>query len=200
MLSASILLFHYVHYSDTPASSLSIVAKFSISCPALSRCVTTISLSTRVAHNHVALRKLRDIRFVGDHNDRNSAIIQFLKNSHDFDARPAIEIAGRLIRENHFRLVDERAGNRHALLLTARKLARIMIFAACQPDRRKNQIGLFTSCALVRRATIKRQLDIFSRGRSRQKIEILEYKPDFPVTDIGQLISTQRGNIGLSRT
>ena len=41
--------------------------------------------------------------------------VQLLKNSHDLDARPAVEIAGRLIREHDFGIVDQaRARSRRA--------------------------------------------------------------------------------------
>ena len=44
-----------------------------------------------------------------------------------------VEIAGRLISQQHFRLGDERACQRQPLLLTAGKLARTMMPARLQP-------------------------------------------------------------------
>ena len=72
------------------------------------------------------------------------SIVELLKNSHDFDAGPAIEISGRLIRQKHFRAVDQGARDGDTLLLTAGKLTGMMIFAARQSDRSQN---IVRSCA-----------------------------------------------------
>ena len=56
------------------------------------------------------------------------------KIAHDLDAGAAVEIAGRFVGQQHLRLVDERARNRHALLLAAGKLAGMMILAAGEAD------------------------------------------------------------------
>jgi hypothetical protein len=47
-----------------------------------------------------------------------------------------IEIAGRLVREQHGRMGDEGARDRHALLLAARQLLRIMRQARASPTWR----------------------------------------------------------------
>ena len=76
-----------------------------------------------------------------DHDDGDPVLVQLLKNSHDLDTRPAVEIAGRLIRKQDFGLINQRARNRDALLLTAGKLARMMIVAAGESDRCKHAIA-----------------------------------------------------------
>ena len=74
-----------------------------------------------------------------------------LKNSHDLDARPAVEIAGRLVGEQHFRIVDQRARDRDALLLSAGKLARVMILAARQTDRGEDLVRLVAQLRIRQR-------------------------------------------------
>ena len=96
-----------------------------------------------VAHHHVALRVTSDVLLVRDHDNRNTALVELLKNSHDLHAGPAVQIAGRLVRKQHFGIVDQRARDRYALLLAAGKLARMMIFAPSESDRCKDAIGLF---------------------------------------------------------
>ena len=56
-------------------------------------------------------------------------LVEPLENVHDLETGAAIEVAGRLIGEDDFRIVDERTGDRHPLLLAAGKLARMMVFA-----------------------------------------------------------------------
>ena len=46
----------------------------------------------------------------------------------------AVEIPGRLVGEQHRRVVGERAGDRDALLLAARELRRVMVAAIGEPD------------------------------------------------------------------
>ena len=81
--------------------------------------MTTLSLSTNsIAHHHVPPRVGGDVLLVRHHNDRDSTLVQLLKNCHDLDTRSAVEISGRLIRKHHFGIVNQRAGDRDALLLT----------------------------------------------------------------------------------
>src|SRR5438477_12151265 len=75
------------------------------------------------------------------HDHGNAALVELLKSSHDLDAGAAVEISRGLIRQNYFRAVNQGACNGNTLLLTARKLARIMFFAATQSDRSQNSVG-----------------------------------------------------------
>ena len=68
------------------------------------------------------------------HHDRDPALVELLKNPHDFDARAAVEIAGRLVSQDDLRIVDQSAGDGDALLLSAGELAGMMIFAAGKAD------------------------------------------------------------------
>ena len=78
-----------------------------------------------------------------DHDDRDATLVELLKNRHDLDAGSAVEIAGRFIRKEHLGIIDQRARNRDALLLTAGKLTREMVLTTCKPNRCKYAIRLF---------------------------------------------------------
>ena len=58
------------------------------------------------------------------------------KTRHDLLGGLRVEVAGRLVGEHELGLVDQRAGDRDALLLAARELARLVVLAAGQPDDR----------------------------------------------------------------
>ena len=96
-----------------------------------------------VAHHDVALCVSSDVRFVRHHDHGDPVLIKLLKNYHDLDAGPAVQIAGRFVRKKDFRLINQCARNRHALLLPARKLARIMVLATTEADGSKDAIRLF---------------------------------------------------------
>src|ERR1041384_256477 len=59
-----------------------------------------------VAHDHGAPGVAGPIRFVSDHDDRDALLVELLKQSHDFGARAAVEISGRLIGQEHRGLID----------------------------------------------------------------------------------------------
>ena len=96
-----------------------------------------------IPHNNVSLRVGGDVLLVRDHDDRDAVLVELLKNRHDLDAGAAVEIPGRFIRQQHLRIIDQRARNRDALLLTAGKLTRKMVLTTREPDRCKHTIRLF---------------------------------------------------------
>src|SRR4030095_11874595 len=113
---------------------------------------------------------------------------ELLKSSHDLDTGTAIEISRGLIRQNYFRAVDQGACNGNTLLLTARKLTRIMFFAPTQSDRSQNSVGFDAQfCVGQTMRTIKqRQFHVFARRCAGQEIEILEDESDFRIANISE--------------
>src|SRR4030095_14800092 len=85
-------------------------------------------------HNNVSLRVGGDVLLVRDHDDGDAVLVELLENGHDLDAGSAVEIACRCIRQQHLGLVDQRARDRDALLLTAGKLTRKMVLTPGEPD------------------------------------------------------------------
>lgn len=66
-----------------------------------------------------AFGELGDVVFVRDENDGQPLIVEVLEDFHDFNGSAAIEIPGRLVREQDRRTVHESTRNGHALLLAA---------------------------------------------------------------------------------
>ena len=60
--------------------------------------------------------------------------VELPKHPHHFLAVMRVEVAGRLVGEDQLGIGDERAGDRDALLLAARKLARTMPGAVGDAD------------------------------------------------------------------
>ena len=142
----------------------------------MNRCVdSSVGLNDAIAHHDVAARVGRDVRFVRHHDDGDAAVVQLLENSHDFDAGAAVEISGRLVGQQHFRIVDQGARDRDALLLAAGKLTRMMIFAAGQADRLKNLVGPLpqlgvASIGACRKATATRHFPARTCAAARLKL------------------------------
>src|SRR5262249_22618101 len=96
-----------------------------------------------VAHDHVALCISRDVLLMRDHDNCDAALVELPEDRHDLDAGSAVEIAGGFIRQQHLRIIDQRARDGDALLLTARKLTWKMVLAARESDRCKHAIRFF---------------------------------------------------------
>ena len=81
-----------------------------------------------------AVGELADRRRVRDHQDRVAFGVKFAQQAdHDFLVG-FVEIAGGLVRENQFRMIDQRASHGHALLLAAGKLRGQMLDAIGEAD------------------------------------------------------------------
>jgi hypothetical protein len=89
-----------------------------------------------VTHGHDAVGIGGDIGLVGNEEDRDSLFaIEREERFHDLVRRSRIEIAGRLVGEKKARCIDQRAGDRDALLLTAGKLAGRIALAIAQAEK-----------------------------------------------------------------
>ncbi len=144
-----------------------------------------------VAEADDARAVLRDLVLVRDDDDRDAALaLELLKDLHHLDTGARVEVARRLVREQDRRLGHQRARDRHALLLAARQLIRMMVRAVGEPDRGERRHRLLPS--LARRALVavveQRQLDVLDGRRSRQQIEALKHEPDRRVPHAGQLV------------
>ena len=84
---------------------------------------------------------------------------------HDLDAARGVEIAGRLVGEQHRRLGDDRAGDRHALHLPARELGRRVRLPAREADGGQRLARPSVPLAGGHAAIDQRQLDVLERGR-----------------------------------
>ena len=82
----------------------------------------------------------------------------------DLGARLRVEVAGRLVGEDDGGLVDQRAGDRDALLLAARELRGLVAAAVAEPDAREQA----RDPAVVGRAPgeLERQLDVLPASAS----------------------------------
>ncbi len=124
------------------------------------------------------------------------AVVEFLKQPHDFNARARIEIAGRFVGEHQFRPVHQRAGDGDALLLAAGKLAGMMVEPVAEADafqRLDRALAAFAQ-GNKRMRVEHRQLDVFQRRRAGQQIETLENEAEFLVSQFRQFLAVQPGD------
>ena len=84
---------------------------------------------------------------------------------HDLDAGARVEVAGRLVGQHQARLVDQRARDRHPLLLPARELAGMVVQALAEADAlQRGDRARAPALARVHAGVDQRQLDVLERA------------------------------------
>ena len=71
---------------------------------------------------------------------RRPAQVRIVENLEHLLREVGIEIAGRLVGDQHERIVDQRTGDRDALLLATGKLQRVVIDLVLQIDRAERAV------------------------------------------------------------
>ena len=119
----------------------------------------------------------RRVRVVRDHHGRLAELVdRVAQEAEHVVARRRVEVAGRLVREQHARARDERARDRDPLLLAARELRRPVPAAIGDPDRLEQ---LLEPLALGLAARDRqRQEHVLLRRQHRQQVEELEDEAD----------------------
>jgi len=112
---------------------------------------------------------------------------------HDDISTGGVQVADRLVREKHFRRMDQRAGNRDPLHLPAGKLMR-------QPPRVR--FHFHPSQAFQRIVPAgrlpgqhQRKLNVLDSAQCREQIEELEDEADFPPADLREAAVIESGSV-----
>ena len=128
------------------------------------------------------------IFFVSHQNYSVTFIIKILQNFHDLQAGFGIQISRGFVGKNHRRIINQRAGDGHALFFTAGELVGVIIQTMLQPHRHQRLLG-FMFPRRGRIFTIKqRQHNVFQNGGARQKIKGLKNKTHGRTAFFGQLV------------
>ena len=134
-----------------------------------------------------AMRVRRDVRLVRDKDNRDAFDrVQLLEDPHDFFTRHGIQVAGGFIRQDEARLIDQRAGDSHALLLSTRHFVRLVVQPVTQPDALQCGNTAITAAGDAR--VDEGQLHVGQRRRAWEQVEALEDEADLAVANFGQAI------------
>ena len=87
-----------------------------------------------VAHADTATRLVGHVFLVRDDDDRDSLAVEFAQHRQDLALALAVEVPRRLVGQDHTRAIDQRPGDRHALLLAAGEFIGAVVGALSQPD------------------------------------------------------------------
>ena len=103
-----------------------------------------------------------------------------------------VEIAGRLVGHQNFRLGDDGACQCHALLFTARQFRRIVIRPLFEAHAAQHQAGAFKGLCLARQ--FERDGDIFQSGHGGDEMEGLKHHADMTAAKLRQRVLVHAGN------
>src|SRR5439155_23604764 len=124
-------------------------------------------------------RETRRVRIVRNQQDRLAELlVQPPQQREDFLRRLRVEVSRRLVRQNQIRIGDDGAGDRHALLLAARQLARQVPEAVSETHQLQRRGGVLHAFLFLERGELQRQLDILNRRQHRNQVKTLEDKAD----------------------
>ena len=106
--------------------------------------------------------------------------------------RLAVEIAGRLVGEQHVGVGDDRAGDGDALLLAAGKLGRRMVPPVLEADLVERRHRRLAPLRLVLAAIEQGQLDILERVGAGEQVEALEDEAEIAAAEQRALVAVER--------
>ena len=112
---------------------------------------------------------------VRDHYDE-PVFGNLFQKLHYLNARDRIERARRFVRENYFGVVYKRAGYRHPLRLTARKLVRLIVYPVFQPDFFKRFFGASAPLFLAHARYGEGELHVLKHRLMRNQMIALKNK------------------------
>ena len=148
--------------------------------------VVCVSMRPGAQADH-AIAAMRERGIVRDQHQRHAALGMLVEEQiDDLLARGLVEIAGRLVGDEDGGIGCQRARERHALLLAAGELRRIMMQAIAEPDRLQ-----LLGCALVGigiAGELERHGDVLQRRHGRDQMEGLEDDADLAAAEAGQRV------------
>ena len=110
--------------------------------------------------------------------------IQSLQDFQNFRRGMAVQIAGRLVRQQESRVADDRARDGDALLLSAGKLLGQVVDAFFQTDQLKRGHDVVAPLLRVELRQKQRQFHVLKRGKHRNQVEGLKDVPDMLVAPV----------------
>src|SRR5277367_4581853 len=148
----------------------------------------SVKVEAAMSEFDAAVGLARDIRIVRDHQNRVACVMQLAKNFQDDFFVGFVEIPGGLVGQDDFRLIDQRAGDGHALLFSTGELRGQVSHAFTQSDAAQSFFGLL----LIRHAVkILSQHDVLDRVQIRHEMKLLKNEPDFLGAVTNNLVFTE---------
>ena len=132
---------------------------------------------------------------VGHHADRGALAVELAQEVHDGLAIFGVEVSGGLVGEEDAGLAAQGPGHGDALLLAARKLARIVPHAVAHPDLFQRLGGALFALGGGESPVGQGKLDVLEDREVADEVEALENETDLAVPDPGALGVVDAGDV-----
>ena len=144
-----------------------------------------------------AVGLLRHAAVVRDDEERGAQLlVDLAEEVVDRVGVHGVEVAGGLVGEHQRRAVHERAGDGHALLLTARELVGVLLLEALQAEQRQGLLGpRLRALDCGRASDERRHQHVLEHAELRQQVVELEHEADELVAQGGALLARRRRRV-----
>jgi hypothetical protein len=133
-------------------------------------------------------RARRGMGIVRHHDDRLAVLaVERLEQIQNLIPGLAVQVARRLVAQQHGRVGDNRAGDAHPLLFAAGQRAGIMFGAVGQADHGQRRLHVFLALRLGQVRQQQRQFHVSFRVQHRHQVVKLKNEADVPRAPMGQL-------------
>ncbi len=141
-------------------------------------------LESTVVKPQYAVARSREPRIVGGDDRRQMiTLVHLAQEPVQRIGRQLVEIAGRLVGQEHARPHDQRPGNRHALLLAARQHPGAMRQPLAEPDAPEQLLRPAARVGQRDAGDAHRHLGVLERAELGQQVVELKHEPDVPVPE-----------------
>ena len=134
---------------------------------------------TLIQHRHAVADRLDDLHFVGDDYDGHAQLlVDLLEQIQNMAGGVGIQRGGGLVAEQHLRIHRQRAGDGHALLLTAGELAGIGLHAVAQAHQVKQLLRALLCVAPGHMGDLHRIANVADGVALGHQVEVLKDHAD----------------------
>src|SRR5436190_282587 len=137
----------------------------------------------RLDRDHAPAHLVDHLAVVGGDQHRRARAVDAVEQLHDPDRRLGVEVPGRLIGEQERRVVDERPGDRDALLLAAGELVGVVVDLRLQPDQAEDLRHLPADLAPRPAGDLEGVGDVVVDAAVGEQLEVLEDAADPPAQE-----------------
>ena len=141
------------------------------------------------------MRPRRELRRMRDHDHRDARPVDLLQQLENAPRHLGIQVAGGLVGEQDPRLTDQRAGDRHSLLLSAAQLVRQRMHARSQAHLVDHAVDAAAPLPGGEIPVSQRQRDVVADVEVRDEIEALEDEAELLVAERRPLPIRQRHHV-----
>ena len=125
-------------------------------------------------------RLLDEGHVVGRDEDGRPADVDLREEPHHLLGEAVVEVPGRLVGDEELGLVDERARERHALLLAPRELLRERVHPVVELDEAEDLVGAAPPFGERDAEELQDERDVLEDGPRREELVVLEDDPHRP--------------------